>query len=146
MTEIKLDGYCGLYCGDCPAFKGEIADLAGDLRRKLDEADFGKASQVLADQVSEFKDYSRFHAVLGAIAGLRCRLGKGCRRGEGSISCEIRGCCSSKVLQGCWEYGAFETCEKLNFLMRIHGDAHLKNLRRIKKYGIAGFIDGKRCW
>ena len=36
--------------------------------------------------------------------------------------------------------------EKLDFLKPIHEDAHLKNLRKIKKQGINKFISGKRYW
>jgi len=37
MSEGRenLIGYCGLYCGDCFNYKGEIADLSRDLRKKL---------------------------------------------------------------------------------------------------------------
>ena len=42
MTKETEDliGYCGLYCGDCFNYKGEIADLARDLRKKLRETKF----------------------------------------------------------------------------------------------------------
>jgi len=39
MTEKKQDttsiAYCGLNCGDCHGFTGEISDLARDLRKAL---------------------------------------------------------------------------------------------------------------
>jgi len=31
----ELTTYCGLYCGDCFFYEGEIANLAKDLRNKL---------------------------------------------------------------------------------------------------------------
>ena len=31
--DKNLTAYCGLYCGDCFNYKGEIADLARDLRK-----------------------------------------------------------------------------------------------------------------
>jgi len=40
----------------------------------------------------------------------------------------------------------FETCEKLDFLVVNHGDALIKNLRKIKKQGMDKFIEGKRLW
>ena len=46
----NLIAYCGLYCGDCPIHKGNIADLARDLRKELREARFDKT----ADALSEF--------------------------------------------------------------------------------------------
>ena len=33
--DKNLVAYCGLYCGDCPMYKGKIADLARDLRKIL---------------------------------------------------------------------------------------------------------------
>jgi len=35
-----LVAYCGLYCGDCFNYKGEIADLARDLRKELRKTKF----------------------------------------------------------------------------------------------------------
>ena len=34
----------------------------------------------------------------------------------------------------------------LDFLKPIHEDAHLKNLRKIKKQGTEKFLSGKRYW
>lgn len=39
-ADKKLIAYCGLYCGDCVNYKGEIADLARDLRKKLRQEKF----------------------------------------------------------------------------------------------------------
>jgi hypothetical protein len=42
--------------------------------------------------------------------------------------------------------GPPKTCEKLDFLKPNHGDAHLKNLQKIKKKGIGEFLEGKKYW
>ena len=43
MNEQKeLIAYCGLYCGDCFAYQGKIADLARDLRKELRQSKFDK--------------------------------------------------------------------------------------------------------
>nr|CBH37474.1 hypothetical protein BSM_09510 [uncultured archaeon] len=42
--------------------------------------------------------------------------------------------------------GHSKRCEKLDFLKPNHGDAHLKNLRKIKKHGIEKFLGEKRYW
>jgi len=34
----------------------------------------------------------------------------------------------------------------IDFLKPIHEDAHLKNLRKIKKQGTEKFLSGKRYW
>ncbi len=145
MKESKnLIAYCGLYCGDCFNYKGEIADLARDLRKKLREAKFEQVSQGLSKFFKEFKNYGQCYEVLGVMVRLRCKMT--CRDGGGPSSCRIRKCCQKKNIQGCWECEEFETCKKLDFLKPIHGDAHLKNLRKIKKQGIDKFLEGKRYW
>jgi hypothetical protein len=40
----------------------------------------------------------------------------------------------------------FEKSEKLSFLAPVHGDAHKKNLRGIKRNGLKSFLEGKRLW
>lgn len=41
--DKNLIAYCGLYCVDCINYKGEIADLARDLRKKLGDAKFDRS-------------------------------------------------------------------------------------------------------
>ncbi len=137
-----LIGYCGLYCGDCFNYKGEIADLARDLRKKLREAKFDVVSQGLSKYFKEFKNYEQCYEVLGAMVRLRCK--RACRVGGGNPSCKPRICCQKKNIIGCWECGEFETCAKLDFLKPIHGDANLKNLRKLKKQGADSFLEGTR--
>ena len=136
--------YCGLYCDDCFNRKGEIADLARDLRKKLRETKFKKAAQGLSKFFKEFQNYELCYEVLGAMVKLRCK--RICKDGGGPPFCKIRKCCQKLSLNGCWECEEFETCEKLDFLKPVHDDAHIKNLRKIKKQGIDNFISGQRCW
>lgn len=142
--EKELVAYCGLYCGNCINYKGEIADLARDLRKKLREGKFDRVSQELSGFFKEFKNYEQCYAVLGGMVRLRCK--NACRGGGGPPFCKMRSCCQKKNIQGCWECEEFETCEKLDFLKPIHEDAHLKNLRKIKKQGIDKFLEGKKYW
>jgi hypothetical protein len=136
--------YCGLYCGDCYNHKGEIADLARDLRKKLREEDFARISVGMSKYFKEFSNYGQCYEVLGAMVRLRCK--KGCRNGGGNPACKIRSCCVKKGIGGCWECGDFEACTKMDFLKPIHGDAHVKNLKLIKKNGVIGFAKGRRNW
>lgn len=143
MNENEnLIAYCGLYCGDCFNRKGEIADLARDLRKKLREAKFNRASQGLSKYFKEFKNYEQCYEVLGAMVKLRCN--RVCQDGGGSPFCKIRKCCQKKGINGCWECDEFETCVKLNFLEPVHEDAHIKNLRKIRKKGIDEFLRGPK--
>jgi hypothetical protein len=82
--------------------------------------------------------------VLETLPKLRCN--KTCRGDGGPPYCEIRMCNRDKGYDGCWQCDVFGTCTKLNFLKDGHGDAHLRNLRKIKRSGTAAFIEGKRHW
>jgi len=139
-----LIAYCGLYCGDCFNYKGEIADLARDLREKLREAKFAKVSQGLSQFFKTYENYDQCYEVLGAMVRLRCK--RGCCGGGGNPACKIRLCCQKNNLRGCWECDEFETCTKFDFLKPIHADANLKNLRTIKKQGIDSFLKGARYY
>jgi len=147
MPEGKdLITYCGLYCGDCFAHKGSVADLARDLRKELRQAKFSRIAQSMSESpfFAVYKDYPQCYEVLGAMVKFRCK--RGCRDGGGPPSCKMRTCCRKKGIDGCWQCEDFETCGKLDFLKQSHGDTHLKNLRMLRKSGTDSFIDGKRNW
>lgn len=142
----KLIAYCGLYCGDCLGYKQTVADLARDLRKALRQAHFGELAEVIA-QVPAFKtfvNYPQCYEVLGALMKLRCT--KTCRGNGGPPSCEIRTCARKRKLDGCWQCDTLETCTTLDMLRPHHGDAHVRNLRKIQRDGAAAFIEGKRHW
>ncbi len=144
--EKELVCYCGLYCGDCNSYKGKIADLARDLRKELRQANFEKEA-ALKSEISffaAFKNYPQCYEVLGEMVKMRCK--RACRGNGGPPGCKMRDCCRKKEIEGCWECADFETCKKLDFLKKFHDDAHIKNLRIIKKSGVDSFIKGKRYW
>lgn len=139
----NLIAYCGLYCGDCFFFKGRIAGLAKELRKELRKA---KLKQNYKEFISFSKEFSHFpecYRLLGVMVKMRCR---GCRNGDGFPFCKIRKCCEKKGFLGCWECEEFETCKKLDFLKPTHKDAHLRNLKKLQKQGIEGFLNSKRYW
>jgi len=142
--DSDLIAYCGLYCGDCFNYKGELADLARDLRKKLREAKFDRAAQGLSRYFKAFANYDQCYEVLGAMVRLRCK--RTCRSGGGPPSCKVKVCCQKKGIEGCWECDDSATCGKPDFLRPIHGDATVKNLTTIRKQGIDGFLKGKRCF
>ncbi|OYD13910.1 hypothetical protein CH330_09795 [candidate division WOR-3 bacterium JGI_Cruoil_03_51_56] len=140
----KLIAYCGLYCGDCILHKGEIADMARDLRKKLREAKFSRQAKGLSLFLKPLANYDQCYETLGAMVRLRCKTT--CRDGGGPPFCKIRACCKKNGIQGCWQCEKFETCKKLDFLKPVHGDAHIKNLGRLKRKGMKAFVTGKRDW
>ena len=138
--------YCGLSCLDCHGYTGKIADLARDLRKELRSAQYDKFAAAVADSPfgKPFAHYDACYELLGAMVKFRCK--KGCRNGGGPPFCRIRKCCQEKAMTGCWECSDAEACRKLDFLKPVHGDAHLKNIRAIRKKGVDGFMAGKRNW
>ena len=142
----NLIAYCGLYCGDCFAYKGKVADLARDLRKELRDVKFDRTAESLSSLsfFEVFKNYKQCYDVLGAMVKFRCK--RACKGEGGPPFCKIRKCCQKKGIEGCWECDEFETCNKLDFLKANHGDAHIKNLRKIKRAGLDDFIKGKRLW
>ena len=145
-THPDSIGYCGLCCADCFAHTGTIADLARDLRKELRQARFANTAETLSAVpfFQIFTGYPKCYEVLGALVKFRCR--RSCRGGGGNPQCRIRSCCQRKELKGCWQCLEFETCGKLEALAPAHGTAHIRNLRRLKKGGAAGFLKGKRDW
>lgn len=143
-AEGNLIAYCGLYCGDCFSYQGKIADLSRDLRKELRSHKFDKTAESLSGMsfFKEFEDYGRCYKVLGAMVKLRCK--RGCRNGGGNPYCAIRKCCERKKYEGCWECDKYESCDKMDFLKTNHGDAHIKNLRKINRKGKKEFLKGKR--
>jgi len=140
MSKESLVSYCGLYCGDCLFYTGSIADSAKDLRKELRKHKFDEVAKSLP--FKEFKNYPECYEMLGAMMKLRC---KGCReRDKGKFTCNIVQCAQNKEFEGCWECDEFETCQEFDFLKSVHNDANLKNLRKIKKQGIEGFLKVKR--
>ena len=147
MTEeTDLIAYCGLYCGDCFGYKGKIADLARDLRKELRQAKFARTAEFVSETpfFAVFKNYPQCYEVLGALVKFRCK--RTCRGGGGPPFCKMRKCCQKKGIDGCWQRDEFETCENLDFLKPSHGEAHLKNLRVLRKAGVDSFLGGKRNW
>jgi hypothetical protein len=145
-SHENLVAFCGLYCGDCHGFLGKIPDLARDLRKELRRSRYDKFAEFISTHSfgKDFRNYDECYKVLGAMVRFRCR--KGCRGGGASPFCKIRKCNQKKEIEGCWLCEEIETCDKLDFLNPVHGDAHKKNLRTIKRNGRESFVKGKRLW
>jgi hypothetical protein len=138
--------YCGLCCSNCFIHVGKVADLARDLRKELREAKLDKSAEALSEIpfLNVLKGYNTCYEVLGALVKFRCK--KTCRRGGGPPSCQIRNCCKKKGIDGCWQCDEFQSCQKLEFLSKGHGDAHIRNLRTLSKKGTSAFLAGKPLW
>ena len=133
-------------CADCHGHSGIIPDMARDLRKELREIKYDKFASFISTYPfgKDFESYNECYKVLGAMVKFRCR--KGCRNGGGSPFCKIRICVEKKGFDGCWECDEYNVCKKLQFLEPVHGDAHIKNINKIKTIGKNDFLKGKTLW
>ena len=136
--DKKLVAYCGLYCPTC--YRNAVSESALSLRREM----LGASLKDTCGKNPSLRESESFRKTMDELISLKCP--KPCRRGGGVPDCNIRNCCMRKGIEGCWECADFETCKKLDFLKTFHEDAHLKNLRTLKKLGLDSFINGKRYW
>jgi hypothetical protein len=139
--EAELTVYCGLYCGDCLRYKSKAVELARDLICELQAVQFDKYAEVKSAAVKEMEHYKECRQVLDAIVRLGCDTP--CRAGgDGCLGpCEIKRCVKLKNLEGCWECDVLERCDKFEFFKPIHGDTTKGNLRKIKEYGLNGWVE-----
>ncbi|MCP4756873.1 MAG: DUF3795 domain-containing protein [Proteobacteria bacterium] len=74
--------------------------------------------------------------VFSAFPALEYSQDDGC----GELPCEIKKCVESKAIEGCWKCSEFESCNKMDFLKPFCGEAPVKNLRKIKTYGLNNWV------
>jgi hypothetical protein len=144
MGEKRLLAYCGLYCGDCAGFSGEIADSARDLIKVLERYEFHRTARCLFRE--QIGDYEGFQETLAFITELRCP--KVCRaRADDETDCDIRACCIERGFYACHECTDFEACGRLEGHEALHGDACVRNLKAIQEMGLEAWVDSsERLW
>ncbi len=148
MNTSKNVAYCGLYCGDCIIKEAKLGDLSQQLLNHMKTSAFGKLSKglpIINDAV--FGDLAKcdsIHPVLEAICNLDCN--NICKEGGGGTACEIRRCCESKQLNGCWECNRMDKCEVLTSIEPVHTGANVRNMKKIRERGMREFLLGKKEW
>jgi hypothetical protein len=135
---------CGLYCGDCAGYSGEIADRARELVATMKKYRFELTAKHLFPE--KIKDYPGLAEMLDFMTELTCPAV--CRqREDGTTSCEIRKCCRDKGFYACHECDSFEACDKLKLMEPLHGDSCVRNLRAIREMGPEAWVaHGTRLW
>jgi hypothetical protein len=141
VDKTKMTAYCGLYCGECAFNVGTIPDLARDLRKELRKARFDKAAEVIP--FIDAEKYQEAYEFMGSLVKLRC---KGCKTSVRSQFCDVAKCAIEKGYEGCWECDEFDDCGKMEFLAHVHGDGHIKNLRKIRKVGVDQWVEEGPLW
>ena len=147
MKDEGLTAYCGLYCGDCIRFRSRASDLCADLLDELKRSHFQEYSKVKRCHAKGLEHYESMITALEGISALKCEVP--CRLGGDGCngSCQITQCVKEKAIEGCWECTEFEGCDKFDFLKPFHGDAPLKNLRKIREFGIDSWaIYREKCY
>lgn len=142
--EEKLLAFCGLYCGDCAGYSGEIANAAKALLCILKKYNFTRTARYLFSD--ELTDMDVFLKKLTFMTTLRCNTV--CRlKTDNETKCRIRACCCKKGFYACYECDMFERCETLMHMQGVHGDSCVKNLRAIKALGLEQWLrKGNRQW
>jgi hypothetical protein len=138
----ELLAYCGLYCGDCAGYTGDIADAARALLETIERYRFERTAGSLF--ASELPDYQGFKKALEFVSTLRCPAP--CRRRE-NPACSIARCAMGRGLAGCHECDEFRSCETLASLQDLHGDSCVLNIESIRRVGPEAWVaDGHRLW
>jgi len=145
IQDESLVGCCGMFCGDCIVRTGNIAEAANNLLQKVKSNEFRTLVKGLPKVLSAFSKlslYDQFCDFLSVIPHLSCE--KCCKEGGGIKNCAIRNCCQEKAIDGCWICGEFKDCEKIAWLCQIHPDAPMKNLTKIKDFGMEEYFKGEK--
>ncbi|MDI6742568.1 MAG: DUF3795 domain-containing protein [Smithella sp.] len=146
-TEQNLTAYCGLYCGDCIRYKSKLSDMARDIIIEFENTNFAEYAKVKKLSLTLMADYKTMIGVLNAVSQIKCETP--CRLGGDGCggSCTIIKCVKNRSLEGCWECHEFENCDRLDFLRPFHGDAPVKNLRKIRDLGIDSWAEHReKCY
>jgi len=125
--EAEIVAPCGIYCGACAIYKGEIKETAVRLGDIVTAYGFRESSRF----IPELEVYPQFIHVLTWFAGLTC---VGCRAGGGNPNCFVRQCCAEKKIETCSQCGGFP-CLQLNDLQRTRPGI-IENLNEIKEKGV----------
>ena len=135
----ELVSYCGLYCGDCVKFKGNISKMAKELSLELSKENFKK----VATSLKHAKNYDEFDQILKILADMECK--DGCRQGGGTPDCEIRHCCQEKGFETCADCDEFQYCPELAGIPVLQCGivSYVKVLERIKELGMDKWLAEK---
>ncbi len=131
MKKLLPDtiAYCGLPCDSCPIRHSDVADLASQLADSLSQDSWKQLCiglSAIEKHFSALQEYGEILNSLKLLGEIECQ--HPCKKGGGSTDCKIRQCCLEKELEGCWVCAEFESCEKLNWLQPVNGDAPRRNM------------------
>lgn len=133
VDGYTLVGCCGIYCGACFAYRGEIPLKARELKELLNKERFHKIA-VPFDWVGDYREFRRW---LGFLARMKC---DGCGAGGGNPFCQIRRCCRKRGYISCAECSEMP-CKKLDWITKRYRKWNLKNLYEIRDLGYKSWME-----
>lgn len=147
MKDKDLTGYCGLYCGDCIRYRSKAAHLAAALLEEISQTHFAEYAEVKKAHAKAFENFGSLVGLLKAISDLNCEIPCGAGGDGCGGNCAIIACKNERGLDGCWACDDVARCDKFEFLKPFHGDAPLRNLRKIREQGIDHWAEGReKCY
>jgi hypothetical protein len=104
-------GFCGIWCGSCPAGNGSVVELT----RRYEEI-------VRKNRVEKWapKDFDFGEFMKGLSSLQKVSLCKGCLQGGGNPNCTIRICAREKKKSNCSQCESLTTCENFGLLEKSH--------------------------
>ena len=104
-------GFCGIWCGSCPAGNGSVVELT----RRYEETVKKNRMEKWAPKDFDFKEFMK-----GLSSLQKVPLCKGCLKGGGNPTCKIRACAKEKNLFNCSQCELLVSCENFEMLEKSH--------------------------
>lgn len=100
-------GFCGIWCGSCPAGNGAIIELT----RRYEELVKNCNLEKWVPKDFDFKEFAK-----GLASIQRVPLCSGCKKGGGSSTCKIRICALKKGVTNCSQCSQLIECRNFDQL------------------------------
>jgi len=104
-------GFCGIWCGSCPAGNGVIMELT----RKYEETVKKNNLEKCAPKEFDYKEFAKGLASIQAMSSC-----PGCMKGGGSSKCKIRICALGKGFSDCSSCDQLIICRNFEELEKSH--------------------------
>lgn len=132
--QIKLVGYCGIFCNECGVYKGRITpQLAKDLKELVEAQGFPEWVPQFGGIGFDFKEFQKGLEYF-TKENSRCYCQVPCRDGGGIPNCEIRACAQKREFEICFQCNGFP-CKCFSWLVEKNPEI-LEESKEFKKLGM----------
>ena len=104
-------GFCGIWCGSCPAGSGTIMELT----RIYEEVVKKNKLEKWAPKDFDFKEFMK-----GLSSIQKMTTCSGCRKSGGNPTCAVRICAQKRNVLNCSQCGELSTCKNFKELEKSH--------------------------